>query len=208
MIAIIDYGMGNLGSVYKGLLRVSDRVKVTADPVEASGATAIVLPGVGAFEDAKANLDAAGMSQVVIDAISEGKPFLGICLGLHLLFDYSEENGIHEGLGLVKGKVVRLPSIVKVPHIGWNQLAFKKDLRFFDGIKDGSFFYFVHSYHVVPDDPAVVATTTDYGLDFVSAISWGSLLAVQFHPEKSGKLGLKVLENFVRVVQDRREGVD
>lgn len=199
MIAIIDYGMGNLGSVYKGLLRVTANVEITDNADSARKASAIVLPGVGAFEDAKRNLDDSGMSEVVIEAVQKGKPFLGICLGLHLLFEESEENGLHKGLGLVRGRVTKLPMTVKVPHIGWNQLHFNKEIPFFAGIDEGSYFYFVHSYYVEPEDEKVVATKTDYGIDFVSSISWDKLLAVQFHPEKSGKLGLKVLENFVNV---------
>lgn len=199
MIAIIDYGMGNLGSVYKGLLRVTANVEITDNADSARKASAIVLPGVGAFEDAKRNLDDSGMSEVVIEAVQKGKPFLGICLGLHLLFEESEENGLHKGLGLVRGRVTKLPMTVKVPHIGWNQLHFNKEIPFFAGIDEGSYFYFVHSYYVEPEDEKVVATKTDYGIDFVSSISWDKLLAIQFHPEKSGKLGLKVLENFVNV---------
>lgn len=201
MIAIIDYGMGNLGSVYKGLLRFSEDVQVTSDPKDVAKADAVVLPGVGAFEDAKANLDRARMSEVVKDVVRSAKPFLGICLGLHLLFDESEENGVHAGLGLVRGRVTKLPETVKVPHIGWNQVEYRKESAFFTGVPDKSFFYFVHSYYVEPQDPEIVVSITDYGREFVSSIGWGDLLAVQFHPEKSSILGLQVLENFVGIVK-------
>ncbi|SNZ15108.1 glutamine amidotransferase [Hydrogenobacter hydrogenophilus] len=198
--ALIDYGMGNLRSVSKALEKVGIKPLITSDPHIVSKAEAVVLPGVGAFKDAVQNLKKAGLFSAVIRHIEKGKPYLGICLGLQLLFERSYEFGTEEGFGLLEGDVVLLPTTVKVPHIGWNQVWKKKDSRLFENIKDGDYFYFVHSYHVVPKKGEVIATLTDYGINFVSAVEYGNVFGVQFHPEKSQKLGLKVLENFKKVV--------
>jgi glutamine amidotransferase len=203
MIAVIDYGMGNLRSVQKGLEKCGFDVRVTDDPKVAAQADRLVLPGVGAFKDCVDNLLAGGFAEPICRHIEAGRPFLGICLGLQLLFTESEEFGRHPGLNIIPGKVVRFSEDLKadvedlkVPHMGWNRLIFKKRAPLFDGLKDGSFVYFVHSYYVVPDDPDVVATTTDYGISFCSSIWRDNILACQFHPEKSQEVGLKILKNF------------
>ncbi|HBO44499.1 MAG TPA: imidazole glycerol phosphate synthase subunit HisH [Planctomycetaceae bacterium] len=198
MIAIIDYGMGNLRSVQKGFEHVGHEAIVTSDPAEVDRADKVVLPGVGAFEDAIAELKRQKMVDPVLRAIESGKPFLGICLGLHLLFDESFENGRHEGLGVLRGKVVRfeLPDEYTVPHMGWNQLLIRRRAPVLAGIEEGTQVYFVHSYYVVPDDPSVVATETDYHEPFCSMIWRDNIFATQFHPEKSQAEGLKMLKNF------------
>ncbi len=202
MIAIIDYKMGNLRSVEKGFeaAGVSD-VQVTDDPAVVASADGVVLPGVGAFRDAAANLAASGMRSTVMETISAGTPFLGICLGLQLLAAVGLEDGEHEGLGVVGGTCERLPDGVKIPHIGWNTVEFARDSPLFDGIDDGSAFYFVHSFRLVPADESCVIGTTDYGVRFVSAVQTGSVYAVQFHPEKSSDTGLRLLRNFGTIVE-------
>ncbi|WP_457568481.1 imidazole glycerol phosphate synthase subunit HisH [Desulfurobacterium sp.] len=203
MIAVIDYGMGNLRSVSKAVEYVGGNVTVTDDRTRISNAEAIILPGVGAFKDAVKNLKKRGLWEVIIREIEKGKPFLGICLGLHLLFEKGYEFGEEEGLGIVKGKVIRfeLPPEYKIPHMGWNQISIKKESRFLKGIKNGEFFYFVHSYYVKPEDDSVILTTTNYGIDFVSSIEKDNVIATQFHPEKSQKAGLKLLSNFLKMVK-------
>lgn len=198
MIAIIDYGMGNLRSVQKGLERVGHQATITSDPAVVAEASKVILPGVGAFEDAIAELRARGLVGVVRDAIESGKPFLGICLGLQLLFDRSYENGEHEGLGILPGEVVRfeLPAEYSIPHMGWNQLHVERRPPILEGISEGEYVYFVHSYYVVPKDPAVIATTTDYAEPFCSMVWRDNLFATQFHPEKSQSQGLRILKNF------------
>jgi glutamine amidotransferase len=198
MIAIIDYGMGNLRSVQKGFERVGHQAVVTSDPAVVAQADKVVLPGVGAFEDAMAELRARGMVRPVLAAIDAGKPFLGICLGLQLLFDVGYENGRHEGLGVLRGEVLRfeLPRDFSVPHMGWNQLEIRRRPPALEGLAEGTFVYFVHSYYVVPQDPAVVATETDYGGRFCSSIWRENVFATQFHPEKSQADGLRILKNF------------
>ena len=205
MIAIIDYSMGNLRSVEKGFAAagVTD-VVVTSDFATIKAADGIVLPGVGAFRDAAANLEGSGVRDVIVNAVEGGKPFLGICLGLQLLADVGLEDGTWEGLGIVGGTCERLPGGVKIPHIGWNTVEYARPSRLFEGIPDGSAFYFVHSYHVVPGDESCIIGATQYGTRFVSAVQLGSAYAVQFHPEKSSEMGLRVLRNFGSVV---REGV-
>lgn len=196
MIGIVDYGMGNLLSVQKALEHVGcpARVVRTADDLAASDR--LVLPGVGAFGQAMANLEQRELLAPLRAACAEGKPLLGICLGLQLLLEASEEHGHHQGLGLFRGDVRRLPSDVKVPHIGWNQLRITREIPLLDGIPDDAFFYFVQSYYVCPEDPALVAGTTDYGLTFASVVGRENLFGVQFHPEKSQELGLRLLANF------------
>jgi glutamine amidotransferase len=196
MITIIDYGMGNLRSVEKALQKVGAEVLVSRDPDDVRRAERIVLPGVGAFGDAMANLAKRGLDGVIREEVTAGKPFLGICLGLDLLFEESDEHGLHEGLGLLPGRVELLPTGLKIPQIGWNQVAIRKESRLLKGIPDGSSFYFVHSYAVVPREESDILCTTDYGCDFVSAVERGNIAAFQFHPEKSSALGLTILRNF------------
>ncbi len=201
MIAIIDYGMGNLRSVQKGFERVGHEAAVTGDPAQVEQADKIVLPGVGAFEDAIAELRRRKMVDPVLRAIRTGKPFLGICLGLQLLFEESFENGRHEGLGVLPGKVVRfeLPKEYTVPHMGWNQLLIRRRAPILAGIEEGTQVYFVHSYYVVPSDSGVIATETDYHEPFCSMIWHENVFATQFHPEKSQAQGLKILKNFAEL---------
>jgi glutamine amidotransferase len=197
-IAIIDYGMGNLRSVQKAFEKVGHPAVVTSDPAVVAKAGKIVLPGVGAFEDAMAELRNRKLTGPVLAAIDAGKPFLGICLGLQMLFDVSYENGRHEGLGVLRGEVVRfdLTQGYSVPHMGWNQVDFTRRPPVLEGMEPGTYFYFVHSYYVVPEDAQVVATTTDYGSPFCSMIWRDNLFASQFHPEKSQSEGLKFFRNF------------
>lgn len=200
MIAIIDYGMGNLRSVQKGFERVGYKAVITDEPAKLAEATALVLPGVGAFSAAMERLRETGLADTIRREIDAGKPYLGICLGLQLLFTESEEGGRHSGLGVIEGKVVRFPAGLKVPHIGWNQIEIKKKAPILEGIKDGDFFYFVHSYYASPVDQSTTAATTNYGLDFTSIIWRDNISALQCHPEKSQKLGLKILANFGKLV--------
>lgn len=196
---VIDYGMGNLRSVTKALEAVGfPEVLVSSDYRVASEADVLVLPGVGAFGDAMKNLKELNLINVIRKHVEKGKPFLGICLGLQLLFEKSYEHGTHRGLEILKGEVKLLPLGVKIPHIGWNQLWFKKESEILEGLKEGDFVYFVHSYRVVPEDESIVLTKTDYGEYFVSSVEVDNLVAFQFHPEKSQKKGLKLLENFKR----------
>jgi glutamine amidotransferase len=201
-IAIIDYGMGNLRSVQKGLERVGFPASVTRDAKAIAGAAGVVLPGVGAFRACMDNLREYGLIDTVRRVVDSGKPFLGICLGMQLLFEESEEFGKVEGLGLLPGRVVRFAERpgLKVPHMGWNQLRKCQDVPHLRGIDDGDSVYFVHSYYVVPSDPSLAATMTDYGGDFVSAVARDNVFATQYHPEKSQTVGLKILENFGRLV--------
>lgn len=203
MIAIIDYGMGNLRSVQKGFERVGCEAVVTADPRVVLEADKIVLPGVGAFPDCMRNLEQGGFIEPLLKVIREGRPFLGICLGLQLLFTESEEFGVHQGLNVIPGRVVRFPERMtaggedlKVPHMGWNQLAMTRRPPTFNGIEEGANFYFVHSFYVVPEDESVVATTTTYGVEFCSSVWKDNIVATQFHPEKSQEKGLQILKNF------------
>jgi glutamine amidotransferase len=201
VIAIVDYKMGNLRSVEKGFeaAGVPD-VRVTDDPGVIAAADGVVLPGVGAFRDAAANLDASGCKDAILAHIGAGKPFLGICLGLQLLVDVGLEDGEWRGLGVIGGTCERLPAGVKIPHIGWNTVEYAKESPLFAGVHDGSAFYFVHSYHVVPHEPSCIIGTTEYGVLFVSAVQKGCAFAVQFHPEKSSEGGLRVLSNFGTIV--------
>lgn len=201
-IVIIDYGMGNLRSVQKGFERVGFEASVTRSKREISGAAAIVLPGVGAFKDCMENLGKYGLIEPILRSIEKGKPYLGICLGLQILFSESEEFGHREGLDLIKGKVVRFRPDPehKVPHMGWNTIAMERETPLLQGLKNGDFFYFVHSYYVIPDEPESNLTMTHYGIPFVSSIRKENMFATQFHPEKSQQKGLKILENFGKSV--------
>jgi imidazole glycerol-phosphate synthase subunit HisH len=201
MIAIIDYGMGNLRSVQKGFEKAGFDARIVTSEQDIKDAAGLVLPGVGAFAAATKNLDAAGLIETIVAQIKSGKPFLGICLGFQMLFDYSEEGERIPGLGLFPGKVVRFTGDMKIPHMGWNQLSFRQKTAVVEGIPDMSFFYFVHSYYVAPDDPALALAVTHYGSDFVSAIARDNVTAVQFHPEKSQKMGLRMLQNFGRLTE-------
>ncbi|MFA6448221.1 MAG: imidazole glycerol phosphate synthase subunit HisH [bacterium] len=201
MIAIIDYGMGNLRSVQKGFEKAGFDARIVTDAKDIKDAAGLVLPGVGAFAAATKNLEAAGLTETIIAQIKSGKPFLGICLGFQMLFEYSEEGERIPGLGLYPGRVVRFTGDMKVPHMGWNQLSFRQKTAVVEGIPDLSFFYFVHSYYVEPADPALALSVTNYGIDFVSAIARDNVTAVQFHPEKSQKMGLRMLQNFGRLTE-------
>lgn len=204
MIAIIDYDMGNLRSVQKGFERAGHKCIVTRNPKDISNASHVVLPGVGAFKDCMDNLKNYGLVEPIRNVIKSGKPFLGICLGLQLLFSEGEEFGIHKGLDVIKGRVVRFSSelrtpnseLLKIPHMGWNDIKIERRPPALTDIADGSYFYFVHSYYVVPKDDGVIATKTNYGVEFVSSIWKDNIFACQFHPEKSQKVGLKILKNF------------
>ena len=196
MIAVVDYGMGNLRSVQKGFEKVGLEAIVTSDIKTIESASRIVLPGVGAFTDCMNNLEDRGLVEPVIRGIEKGKPFLGICLGLQLLFEESEEFGNRKGLGVIKGKVKRFPKgDLKVPHMGWNSIKKVKDTPILADLADDSYLYFVHSYYVLPDED-VTATTTGYGMEFTSSIVKDNIFACQFHPEKSQADGLKILKAF------------
>jgi glutamine amidotransferase len=197
-IIIVDYGMANLRSVQKAFEKLGHAAEITSDPNGAAEATKLVLPGVGAFRDAIAKLNETGLSTPIMDHIQAGKPFLGICLGLQLLFTKSFEDGEYPGLDLLPGEVVRFPTIVglKVPHMGWNQLRIKRRAPILRAIPDGAAVYFVHSYYVVPKDSGIIATETDYPTPFASAIWRDNIFATQFHPEKSQQVGLSMLKAF------------
>ena len=198
MIAIIDYGMGNLRSVWKAFESVGHQAVVTRDPATIKNAGHVVLPGVGAFGDCMANLERFELVEPIRSTVQSGKPFLGICLGLQLLFTESEEFGAHKGLNIIPGHVKRFAPdpALKIPHMGWNQVKVERPCPLFAGIAAGSNWYFVHSYFVQPVDPMVTATTTTYGTPFVSAIWKDNIVACQFHPEKSQSVGLRLIKNF------------
>ena len=199
MIAIIDYGMGNLRSVQKAFERLGVDATITSDATTVTSASKVVLPGVGAIADAITELKRANLVDAIYKTIESDKPFLGICLGFQALFEESEENGGTKGLGIFKGKVLRFPESPEyvVPHMGWNDLSFKKDVPIYEGVKPTDYVYFVHSYYVACDDDSIVATTTNYDdVDFCSSIARGNVFATQFHPEKSQNVGLKILQNF------------
>jgi glutamine amidotransferase len=201
MIAIVDYGMGNLRSVQKGFEHAGFHAEVTRDAGKIAAANGVVLPGVGAFHACMNNLTRLGLTETVCDA-ARHKPFLGICLGFQLLFSESEEFGKQKGLGVLPGTVrgFKAHGDLKVPHMGWNRIEKRKNSPFLDGLSSGDYVYFVHSFYVLPEDPSVVATTTEYGGPFVSSIATENLFACQFHPEKSQELGLRILGNFGRFV--------
>ncbi|MFN9373937.1 MAG: imidazole glycerol phosphate synthase subunit HisH [Planctomycetaceae bacterium] len=198
MITIVDYGMGNLRSVQKAFESLGFVARVCAQPDELQPHDKLVLPGVGAFRDAIAELRRQQWVEPILDHLAADRPFLGICLGLQLLLEISHEDGEWPGLGVIPGEVVRFADSpeLKVPHMGWNQVRYRTGCPLFAGIPQDSHFYFVHSYHVVPQDPAVVVATTQYGGEFTSAIQRGRMFATQFHPEKSQAVGLQLLRNF------------
>jgi len=199
-ISIVDCGINNLRSVEKALISLGHQVDVVNTSAQVEDASHLILPGVGAFGAAMRALENSGMMDAVLDHASSGKPFLGICLGMQLLFDWSEELGLRQGLGIFSGKVVRFPkfSDLKVPHMGWSALQFPRGTRLFAGVDAGEMVYFVHSYYVCPDEDEVVAATCKHGIKFTAAVERGNLAAVQFHPEKSSRVGLKILDNFAK----------
>ncbi len=204
MVVIVDYGMGNLRSVEKGFERFGFDVKVSDNPAEVGSADKLVLPGVGAFQDAMTGLRQRGLIKPIVDFVQSGRPFLGICLGLQLLFSKGYEDGEHEGLGIIPGKVVRFKfsengskERLKIPHMGWNQIDFRKEGNpLLQDVPCNAYMYFVHSYYVSPDDSGVIATETEYGIHFTSMIWRRNIFATQFHPEKSQQYGLTILKNF------------
>ncbi|NTU42014.1 MAG: imidazole glycerol phosphate synthase subunit HisH [Nitrospirales bacterium] len=225
MIAIVDYGMGNIRSVEKAFQKVGADVRVTADPAVIAEAKGVVLPGVGAFRDCMKNLEELRLLDPIVREIEKGKPYLGMCLGLQILFSESEEFGICKGLDVLKGRVVKfnfektedrsqksehrsqstdsegqesesLSSELKIPHMGWNTVKIRREPPIFRGIPDNAHFYFVHSYYVVPEDPSIIAGTTEYGTEFTSMVWKDNVFATQFHPEKSQDMGLRILKGF------------
>ena len=198
MITIVDYQMGNLRSVSKAVERVGEQAHITSNPTEIAEAERLILPGVGAFRDAIAELRSRDLVSPIQDFIESRRPFLGICLGLQMLFETSYEGGQYEGLGIIPGEVVRfqVPAPLKVPHMGWNEIELRQDCPIMSGIESGTHFYFVHSYYVRPTDSSFVAIEADYGGPFCAAVWRDNLFATQFHPEKSQASGLKLLENF------------
>lgn len=200
MIAIIDYGMGNLASVFNAFKKVGcNDVVITDDVEKVKQADKIVLPGVGAFEDAMKNLCQSGLDAAIRSDVSDGKPFLGICLGFQLIFERSYENGDFEGLGLLKGNVVQFDIDLPVPHIGWNQAEFICENSLFDGLDKNVYFYFDHSYYPVVENNDVIIAHTNYGVEFTSIVAKDNIYATQFHPEKSHNSGLKIIENFSNI---------
>lgn len=205
MIAIIDYGMGNLRSVQKGFAKMGYAAEITRDAARIASAAGVVLPGVGAFGACMGGLAECGLVDTVYRVVAQGTPLLGICVGMQILFSQGIEFGRVQGLDILKGTVVRFdPAMLdggKVPHMGWNQLQIRRRPPHLDGIADGAAVYFVHSYYPVPDDPQIIATTTEYGrAEFVSSVWWRNIFATQFHPEKSQTTGLQILANFGRLV--------
>jgi len=200
MIAIIDYGMGNLRSVQKAFEYMGYQAVITHDPRVILNAGHVVLPGVGAFGDAVGNLERAGLRDTIYRVVESGRPFLGICLGLQLLFERSYEGGTFKGLALLPGEVKRLPEKlnIKIPHMGWNELRYRES-PIFEGLNDPCYVYFVHSYYVEASDQRHVIGTTFYGIDIAVAVNNGNVYGLQFHPEKSGAEGLKILKNFARL---------
>jgi imidazole glycerol-phosphate synthase subunit HisH len=203
MIAIIDYGLSNLRSVQRAFGRCGVEAEIITVPEGLVGARGAVIPGVGAFGQAMANLGAAGFPDAIGEFVASGRPFGGICLGMQLLFEASEELGQYNGLGLLKGHVRRFSGDVKVPHIGWNQVHIEQETPLLQNIADASYGYFVHSYYCVATDPSVVCATTEYGVDFASVVAHDNIYAFQFHPEKSQQVGMQMLTNFARLAGER-----
>ena len=198
-IAIIDYGVGNLRSVEKAFTSQGIEAVVTSDETVLRAADKLVLPGVGAFKACMDGLKARGFDELVLEAAKAGKPIIGLCVGLQMMFDEGHEFGVHKGLGLMPGRVVKFPEKLRVPHIGWNQVEFKRTHKVFDGLPSQSFFYFVHSFYVEASDRANVLGETDYGLQYASICGRDNVLGVQFHPEKSQTAGLQLLKNFANL---------
>lgn len=198
-MAVVNYGVGNLRSIRKGLEKSGATVQITHNPKDLRSSDAIVLPGVGAFAPAVKNM--APITDVVAEAMKNGKPILGVCLGLQLLFTRSSEGGSVRGLDFISGEVVKLPESLKIPQMGWNTINFANSHPLLEGVKDHSYVYFVHSYYPQPTDPKVIVATTEYGVRFASMVAKKNVFATQFHPEKSSKTGLTILKNFVRIVK-------
>lgn len=198
MIAVIDYGAGNIRSVVNAIGKLGYEAHVTSNPAEVLGAATIILPGVGAAADTMAGLQKLGLIEPIQQIIAEDRHFLGICIGQQVLFTGTEEGGWHECLGIFPGVVRRLPDGLKIPHMGWNQVHQTVNHPVFEGVPDDANFYFVHSFYADPEDRSIVAGTTEYGVTINSVIAKGNLVATQFHPEKSGDTGLKILGNFLR----------
>ena len=203
MVVVIDYGMGNLKSVLNAFSRLNADIVISSDPGVVRNAPVIVLPGVGAFGRCMENLEKRGLTAAIKGHIRDGKRYLGICLGMQILFESGDETPGTPGLGIIKGTVPRFTGSMKVPHMGWNSVTLTKGSPMFNGIQTGDYFYFVHSYYCAPSDPGVIATTTDYGDPFVSSVETANIFACQFHPEKSQALGLKLLRNFLDIAADR-----
>ena len=198
-VVIVDFGAGNLHSVSRAVVNAGTRPLVTSNPSYLDDAEAVIVPGVGAAADTMSNLRASGFVEPIRDYIASGRPFLGVCMGQQALFEVSEEGGEHQCLGILPGRVVRFSNGLKVPHMGWNQVRIVKQHPIFEGVDDGSYFYFVHSYYPQPADPDVVIGETEYGVTFASVIARDNIVATQFHPEKSGEAGLRMYANFLRI---------
>lgn len=207
MITIIDYDAGNIKSVEKAFQLLGEQVVLTRDREKILSADAVVLPGVGAFGDAMEKLHRYGLVDVIQEVVGQGIPFLGICLGLQLMFERSDESPGVEGLGILKGDIIHIPeeSGLKIPHIGWNSLKFPIKGRLFQGISEDSYVYFVHSYYLRAVDESIVTATTEYGTLIHASVEQGNVFACQFHPEKSSEVGLQILRNFISVTKDREE---
>lgn len=206
MIAIIDYDAGNIKSVEKALNFLGQEVTVTGEKERILAADKVVLPGVGAFGDAMANLRSSGLDQVIYDVVEKGTPFLGICLGLQLLFERSDETPGVEGLGILKGEILRIPDAegIKIPHMGWNSLHFEHNGRLFQGVEENAYVYFVHSYYLKAADENIVRASTEYGGTHIHAsVEKNNVFACQFHPEKSSDVGLQILRNFTEICSDK-----
>lgn len=201
MIAIIDYDAGNLKSVQKALEHLGQDCCITGDPQEILAADKVILPGVGSFGDAMANIRRLGLDKVIHQVVEQGTPFLGICLGLQLLFESSDETPGEEGLAILNGKVVRIPDKegLKIPHVGWNSLHLQNGGRLFEGLEEGAYVYFVHSYYLQAEDVKIVKATTEYSTCIHASVEKDNVFACQFHPEKSSTVGLKILENFAKI---------
>ena len=207
MIAIIDYDAGNIKSVEKALHYLGEETTVTRDPQTLLNADKVILPGVGSFGQAMGNLHTYGLVPVIHEIVEKKTPFLGICLGLQLLFESSEETPGVEGLGILKGKIVKIPPApgLKIPHMGWNSLHLQNNGRLFQGIPEDTYVYFVHSYYLEAADPSIVTATTEYGTLIHASVEKGNIFACQFHPEKSSLVGMKILQNFIEITQEFRE---
>jgi len=199
---IVDYGAGNLRSVARAVARTGYEPLITSEPAAVEQAEVVILPGVGAAADTMSNLTRCGLVEPIRQYIAGGRPFLGVCMGMQALFSVSEEGGEHHCLDVLSGRVRRLPDGLKVPHMGWNSVRQRLPHPVFEGIDDGAFFYFVHSYYPDPEDRSVVAGETSYGLTFAAVVATANIVATQFHPEKSGEAGLRLYENFLRLARE------
>jgi glutamine amidotransferase len=204
MMVIVDYGAGNLRSVANAIAKLGYQPRITSDPAEVLKAQAVILPGVGAAADTMASLERLKLANPIRQLVAQGRPFLGVCIGLQVLFTSTEEGGGRECLGIIPGRVRRLPSGLKIPHMGWNQVRQTIAHPVFEGIPDEANFYFVHSYYVEPEDRSLVAGETEYGVRLCSVIARGKLIATQFHPEKSGEIGIRLYDNFIKLALPAR----